>query len=100
MGFATSGFGMFLRRLARTDADLGALVVRLTLGICMFPHGMQKLFGAFGGYGFSATMKFFSSPSPDGLGVPAPVVFLVIIAESFGAVGLILGVLGRFCAFG
>jgi len=90
MGFATSGFGMFLRRLARTDADLGALAARLTLGICMLPHGIQKL------EGFSGTMKMFTEQS----GIPAPFAFLVIMAESFGALGLILGVLGRFCGFG
>ena len=93
MGFATSGFGMFLRRLARTDADLGALAARLTLGICMLPHGWGKTLGD---PGFSATMGFFTDKS----GIPAPFAFLVVLAESLGAVGLILGVLGRFCGFG
>lgn len=76
--------------LVRTDGSLGALATRLTLGICMLPHGVQKL------QNFSGMMKMFS----ENLGVPAPFAFLVILAESFGAIGLILGVLGRFCAFG
>jgi putative oxidoreductase len=76
--------------LVRTDASLGALVTRLTLGICFLPHGIQKL------QKFSETMTSFTEKS----GIPAPFAFLVIMAESFGAIGLILGVLGRFCAFG
>jgi putative oxidoreductase len=74
--------------LVRTDASLGALAARLTLGICMLPHGLQKL------QNFSMTMEKM------GANVPKPLVFLVIMAESFGALGLILGVFSRFCAFG
>jgi putative oxidoreductase len=76
--------------LVRTDANLGALVARVALGICMLPHGIQKL------QNFSGTMDGFTKHA----GVPAPFAFLVILAESFGALGLILGVFGRFCAFG
>ena len=74
--------------LVRTDSNLGAFVTRVTLGICMLPHGLEKL------QNFSATMEKMSGNTPK------PLVFLVILAESFGAIGLILGVLGRFCAFG
>jgi putative oxidoreductase len=96
MGFATSGFGGILRRIARTEADISALVARLALGIVMFPHGAQKLLGWFGGEGWSGTLKSFH----DYFGVPAPITALVILGESLGALGLIFGVLGRFCAFG
>jgi putative oxidoreductase len=41
-------------------------------------------------------MEFFTTQ----LGLPAVVVVLVIIAEFFGALGLILGFLGRVAAFG
>jgi putative oxidoreductase len=61
----------------------------------MFPHGAQKLFGWFGGYGFGATLDFFGS-----LGIPAPLGVLVILGESPGAVALALGLLSRFTAFG
>lgn len=80
----------FWNRLIRTDASLGALATRLTLGICMLPHGWQKL------ENFSGMMKMFTEQS----GIPAPFAFLVIMGESFGALGLIFGVIGRFCAFG
>src|SRR5688572_13341614 len=81
-------------RLIATEHDWAPLVARVFLGAFMFPHGAQKLFGWFGGGGFSATMEGMSK------GFPKPVVFLVIMAESLGALGLILGFIGRFCAFG
>jgi putative oxidoreductase len=85
-----------LKKLMQTDDDAGMLIVRLALGIVIFPHGAQKLLGWFGGSGFAGTLQFFTS----NLGLPAVVVFLVILAEFFGALGLITGFLGRVGAFG
>jgi len=83
-----------MNRFLRTDsADYGATLVRIFLGLVMFPHGAQKLFGWFGGYGFSGTMGFFTEQ----MGVPAILAFLVIIAESFGAIA---GVLTRLSGIG
>ncbi|MGE0884863.1 MAG: DoxX family protein [Blastocatellales bacterium] len=84
-----------IRRLFVTDKDILPLILRLTLGVVMFPHGAQKLLGWFGGYGFSGTMQGMTS-----MGLPAVIVFLVIIAEFFGSLGLIAGFLTRFSAFG
>jgi putative oxidoreductase len=84
-----------LRKLMQTDDDVGMLIVRLALGIVMFPHGAQKLPGWFGGGGFAGTMQGMT-----GMGLPAVVVFLVILAEFFGSLSLITGVLGRLGAFG
>jgi putative oxidoreductase len=84
------------KRLLQTDDSVGLFLVRVSLGIVMFPHGAQKLLGWFGGHGPAWTMSFFT----ERLGIPAPLVVLVIIAESFGALGLILGFLGRLGAFG
>ena len=84
-----------LKRLLTTSDDRVLLVLRLILGLVMFPHGAQKLVGWFGGYGFSGTMEFMT-----GMGMPALVAFLVIMGESFGAIGLIAGFMTRFCAFG
>jgi len=83
-----------LRRLMQTEEDAGMLLVRLALGVVIFPHGAQKLLGWFGGHGFAATMQ--------GLGqmLPAAIVVLVIVIEFFGALGLILGLLGRVAALG
>ena len=85
-----------MRKLMMTDDDIGRFVVRLLLGLVMFPHGAQKLLGWFGGGGYSGTMEFFTTQ----LGLPAIVVILVIVAEFFGALGLIVGFLGRVAAFG
>lgn len=83
------------RKLFATNNDILPLILRLTLGVVMFPHGAQKLLGWFGGGGFSATMQGMTS-----MGLPAVIVFLVIMAESLGALGLITGFLTRFSAFG
>ena len=84
-----------LRKWMQTDDDVGRLIVRLALGLVMFPHGAQKLLGWFGGAGFAGTLQGMTSG-----GLPAAVVFLVIVAEFFGALGLIVGFLGRLGAFG
>jgi putative oxidoreductase len=84
-----------LRKLRQTDDDAGMLIVRLTLGIVMFPHGAQKLLGWFGGAGFAATLKGMT-----GMGLPAAVVILVIAVEFLGSLSLIFGFLGRVSALG
>ena len=83
-----------LKKLMQTDDDVGRLIVRLALGIVMFPHGAQKLLGWFGGGGFAATMQGMT-----GMGLPAVIVFLVILCEFFGSLSLITGFLGRVGAF-
>ena len=84
-----------LASILRTSDDIGAFIARITLGIVILPHGLQKLLGLFGGAGFSDTVEFFV-----GSGLPAFVAILIIIGESFGALGLILGFLSRMAAFG
>ena len=85
-----------LKKLAQTDDSIALLLVRLTLGVVIFPHGAQKLLGWFGGHGFAGAMQFFSGE----LKLPVVVGLLVIIAEFFGALALIFGFLGRVGAFG
>ena len=82
-------------RLLRTDNDPAALVMRLALGIVMFPHGAQKALGLFGGHGAAATIQGFSK-----MGLPSLLTVLVIVAEFAGSIGLILGFLTRVAAFG
>ncbi|MFQ5684404.1 MAG: DoxX family protein [Candidatus Binatia bacterium] len=84
-----------LRKLFQTDKDVAGFIVRLTLGVVFLPHGLQKLLGLFGGAGFSETLHHFVQ-----LGMPAVLAFLVIVGESFGAFGLLIGFLTRFCGFG
>jgi putative oxidoreductase len=82
--------------LIRTDNDVAALVLRLTLGIIMFPHGAQKLLGWFGGFGFAGTMHHFTA----GMGIPYVIALLVVVAEFFGSLALIAGFLTRVAAAG
>jgi len=84
------------KKLLQTNDDVVLLVLRLMLGIVFFPHGMQKLVGWYGGYGFAGTMGFFTET----LGIPAVFAFLAIMAEGLGALGLISGLLTRVAAFG
>lgn len=85
-----------IRKLIQTDEDVSSIVLRMGLGAVFFAHGAQKLFGWFGGYGFSGTMGFLTGS----LGIPALFAFLVIMAEFFGALGLLSGLLTRVSAFG
>jgi putative oxidoreductase len=84
-----------MKALFRTEDSLSLLLVRLALGIVMLPHGLQKTLGIFDGPGFSATMGMFTSQ-----GMPALLAFLVILSESLGSLGLIVGFLTRVAAFG
>jgi putative oxidoreductase len=85
-----------MRTLFQTDEAWSSLILRVMLGVVMFPHGAQKLLGWFGGFGFAGTMGFFTEQ----MHIPAVIAFLVIMGESFGALGLIVGFLTRFSAFG
>jgi len=78
-----------------TDDAWTGLVLRVMLGLVMLPHGAQKLLGLFGGHGFAGTIGAFTQH-----GMPWIIAFLVIMGESFGALGLIVGFLTRFSAFG
>jgi len=79
-----------------TDLSMSNLFIRVFLGVVMLPHGLQKLLGWYGGKGFAATIDAFGA----NYHVPAAITLLVIAAESFGAIGLIIGFMTRFCAFG
>jgi putative oxidoreductase len=85
-----------MRILFQTDGAWSSLILRVMLGVVMFPHGAQKLLGWYGGFGFAGTMGFFTEQ----MHIPAAIAFLVIMGESFGALGLIVGFLTRFSAFG
>ena len=85
-----------MRIIFGTQNDYTGLIMRLTLGGVMLPHGLQKVFGLFGGAGLQATMNAFTTK----MGLPVPLAVLVILAESAGALGLIFGFCTRLCALG
>jgi len=84
-----------MKKFFMTDDSWSGLILRVTLGVVMFPHGAQKLLGWFGGPGFSGALSGFTN-----MQIPAPLAILVILGESFGAVALILGLFTRLAAFG
>ena len=82
----------FMKYLFQTNDNFSYWVPRVMLGCVMFPHGAQKLLGWFGGFGFTNSMTYFTQTA----GLP----WAVIIGESLGSVGLILGFFTRLSAFG
>lgn len=81
-------------RIFKTNNDWTGLVTRVTIGLVLFPHGAQKVFGWFGGPGYTAEMAFFTQT----LHLPWVIAFLVIFIEFFGAVSLLLGFASRLWA--
>lgn len=76
-----------------TDDNLSSFIARVVVGAVIFAHGAQKLFGWFGGKGWSGTMHFFTE-----WGFPALLVALLILTESIGMLLLMVGFAGRFWA--
>jgi putative oxidoreductase len=83
-----------MRKLFETDEAWTGLILRVMLGVVMFPHGAQKSLGWYGGFGFAGTLGFFTEQ----MHLPWLVALLVIIGESFGSLGLLIGLLTRFTA--
>jgi putative oxidoreductase len=76
--------------------DFAQAVLRIALGAILIPHGMQKLFGAFGGMGLEKNAALF-----DKLGY-TPGVFwgtLVGCTELIAGTLLVIGLLTRPAAF-
>jgi putative oxidoreductase len=70
-------------------------LLRLTMGLILFPHGCQKLFGWFGGLGFEKFTEIFDKV---GWHPAAFWVALVALTESLGGLMLAFGFLTRFAA--
>jgi putative oxidoreductase len=80
-----------LASLGSAVAPLGEPLVRVAAGLLLVPHGAQKLFGAFGGYGVEATGQFFAAK----LGLPAELALVAGLVEFFGGLALAAGFLTR-----
>ena len=70
------------------------VIIHVMLGLVLFPHGAQKLFGWFGGFGFNGTMGYFTET----VGLPWILGLAVILLESLGALLLVLGLGTRYLA--
>ena len=86
----------FMKYLFQTKDEFSYWIPRVILGCVILPHGAQKLFGWFGGFGFTNTMTYFTQTA----GLPWIIAFLIIMGESLGSLGLIVGFFTRLCALG
>jgi putative oxidoreductase len=86
----------YLNKFFKTDSSYSPVVLRVALGIVMFPHGAQKVLGWFGGYGLEGTLGFLTQQ----MGLPMIIALLVIAGEFLGPLGLIAGFLTRLSAAG
>ncbi len=73
-----------------SDANPGVLILRVFIGAALMTHGWGKLFGGLDGF----------TDMVANLGIPAPAVMalLAALAETLGALLLILGALTRLSA--
>jgi putative oxidoreductase len=91
-----SGAKPLIPVLAPAQRALAPLVepaLRVAAGLLLVPHGAQKLFGAFGGYGLEATGQWFQS-----IGYPASAALAVGLIEFVGGLLLAAGLLTRIAA--
>ncbi|SBW11624.1 conserved exported hypothetical protein [uncultured Alphaproteobacteria bacterium] len=70
------------------------LALRVAAGAFLMPHGAQKLFGWFGGYGLDATGQFFAAK----LGLPPALALVAGLIEFAGGLALALGLFTRVAA--
>jgi putative oxidoreductase len=68
-------------------APLAEALARVTAGLCLVPHGAQKLFGAFGGGGLAGTAQFLGQA-----GYEPGWLWAVLLALTEFAGGLLLAV--------
>ncbi|MBX7151685.1 DoxX family protein [bacterium] len=85
-----------IKSLFQTDRDWSSLLVRLILGIVMFPHGAQHALGWFGGYGFAGTYGWMTGT----VGIPGFFAALAIVTEIVAPLAMAAGVLTRAAGFG
>jgi len=84
-----------VKRLMSTSNDVSLTTLRVVLGVVFFAHGAQRLLGWFGGEGFQVSMGGYAH-----MGIAAPVALLIIGAQFFGGLGLVVGLLTRIASLG
>ncbi len=85
-----------LARVMDTRDDAAPVVLRVTLASAMVTHGVQKLFGWFGGYGWEGTLGFLTGA----IGLPKPIAAAMIVFEAVGPLFLLAGLWTRAFALG
>jgi putative oxidoreductase len=84
------------QRLLLTPNDLTLTLARVALALVFLGHGTQKVFGWFGGLGFSGTLEMFERT----MGIPPALTVMAMVAEVLGGLGLLVGLLSRIAAAG
>lgn len=75
--------------------DAGVLILRIGIGLIFVFYGSQKMFPIFGGAGYVKTVEAFIAS-----GIPPVFAHLAIVAEFFGGLGVLVGLLTPIAAFG
>jgi putative oxidoreductase len=75
--------------------DVGLLILRVGLGLLFLFYGSEKMFGVFGGRGYSAQIEAFI-----GQGFPPLLAHLAILTEFLGGLGLLIGFFTPLAACG
>jgi len=84
-----------LSNMLTSKAGAAALILRVPVGLVLAAHGVQKLFGWFGGNGLAGTAQWLSSMGME------PGYLMAILAgsaEFFGGLALVVGLLTRLAA--
>ncbi len=84
-----------VKKLMGTSNDVSLTTLRVVLGVVFCAHGAQRMLGWFGGDGFQVSMGGYAH-----MGIPAPAALLIICAQFFGGLGLILGLFTRIASLG
>jgi putative oxidoreductase len=95
---ATESSRYYIPSAARIYAALDPYMLpllRITLGVILIPHGLQKFFGWFGGAGFERMSQIFEQI---GYRPGAFWVTIVALTELVGGLMLVFGVFTRFAA--
>ncbi|HSF93763.1 MAG TPA: DoxX family protein [Thermohalobaculum sp.] len=85
-----------LRPVYASLSDVAEAALRVAAGAFLIPHGAQKLFGSFGGYGLEATGEFFQTQLGFANGYLAALGAGSV--EVFGGLLLALGLFTRLAA--
>ncbi|MBO9203049.1 MULTISPECIES: DoxX family protein [Niastella] len=85
-----------INSIIATDDSLIGFILRITLGIVLFPHTTQKMFGWFNGPGLAGEMSFMTTQA--GLSVFTAIVAITI--ECLGTFMLLTGTATRIASAG
>jgi putative oxidoreductase len=84
-----------MKKIFSIGQSIAPFLLRLFLALVLFPHGVQKLLGWLGGFGFNGTMAYFTET----VKLPWIIGFLVIVIEFFSPIALLLGFAVRLWSF-